>query len=130
MSHPYGKFARSGGKGPEAPQPVEIQVNITDRYTIEQLALEVQRALAMVQDYGAIGLEKFRFRLLPLDHDGAPMVLRDEQGRAVTVINIPDVPAVPVYRQNEPGVGIVPANRPADTTTPTAAPRNVLARDR
>ncbi len=60
---------------------------------MEQLALEVQRALAMVQDYGAVGLEKFRFRLLPLDAKAAPMVLRDRQGQPVQVINIPDEPS-------------------------------------
>lgn len=112
MSRPYGKLPPGGRKKPDAPEATEIQVNITGRHTSEQIALEVQRALAMVQDYGAIGLEKFRFRLLPLDEEGAPMILRDGQGQQVTVINIPDVPAEPVYRANEPGVGVMTEPRP------------------
>jgi hypothetical protein len=104
-----------GRKQPEEPQATEIQVNIHERHTIEQIALEVQRALAMVQDYGAIGLEKFRFRLLPLDAEGLPMILRNGQGHQVTAINIPEKPAEPVYRKNEPGVGVRTA-----TQTPTS----------
>lgn len=76
----------------------------------------------MVQDYGASGMEKFRFRLLPLDAQGAPMILRDGQGGQVTIINIPDVPAEPVYRENEPGVGIRAATGPVAKPDPAAKP--------
>ncbi len=108
---------------PEAPQATEIQVNITGRHTVEQLALEVQRALAMVQDYGATGMEKFRFRLLPLDEQAAPMILRDRAGEQVTVINIPDEPEPPPYRKNEPGVGVATVQ-----PRPTPKARNTPAR--
>ena len=106
MSRPYGKTPMHGRKQPGAEQATEIQVNITDRHSIEQIALEVQRALAMVQDYGVVGLEKFRFRLMPLDEKAEPMILRDMQGRQVLTINIPDQPEPPPYQKNEPGVGV------------------------
>ena len=115
-----------GRKQPDIPQPVEIQVNITDRHSIEQIALEVQRALAMVQDYGAAGLEKFRFRLLPLDLEGEPIILRDGQGEPVTIINIPDVPAEPVYRVNEPGLGVTPRSGPVTKPDPAAKPPGAM----
>lgn len=118
MSRAYGKRPSSSRNQPAMQQPIEIQVNITGRHTMEQLALEVQRALAMVQDYGAAGLEKFRFRLLPLDKEAQPTVLLDEQGNQVTTINIPDVPAEPAYRRNEPGVGIASGDRTG--TAPSA----------
>ncbi len=106
MPRQYGRMPPGGRKQPDAPQPVEIQVNLTRRHTMEQLALEVQRALAMVEDYGAAGVEAFRFRLLPLDDKAKPLILRDEQGRQVTKISIPAEPEQPPYRANEPGVGV------------------------
>jgi len=118
LSRAYGKFPAKHRNQGAPQQATEIQVNITGRHTIEQLALEVQRALAIVQDFGTFGVEKFRFRLLPMSQDAEPMILRDEQGRQVTVINIPDMPAEPAYRLNEPGVGVVP-------TTLSEAPRDV-----
>ena len=131
MSRPYGRRPPSSGKQPDAPAATEIQVNITGRHTMEQLALEVQRALAMVEDYGATGLENFRFRLLPLDHDGVPVVLRDEQGQQVTVINIPDVLPQPAYRQNEPGVGIKPLTGPSlAAASNTSSPSRMRTTDR
>lgn len=90
MSRPYGNTPRGGRRQPEAALPVEIQVNMRERHTMEQLALEVQRALAMVEEFGAFGVESFRFRLLPLDADGRPVILRDGQGKAVTAIHIPE----------------------------------------
>ena len=121
MSPPYGKPPARRSRPTQAVQPGEIQNNITGRHTMEQLALEVQRALAMVQDYGAFGIEKFRFRLLPLDAQARPTVLPDEHGHQVMAINIPDVPAEPVYRQDEPGgVGVMSASEASPSTAPTA----------
>lgn len=126
MSRPYGKRPSANRKQPDAPQAVEIQVNITERHTMEQVALEVQRALAMVQDYGAVGVEKFRFRLLPLDRDGMPMVLRNEQDQQVTAINIPDVPPTPVYRENEPGIGVLSKAHPNRSASPERTVPNAM----
>jgi hypothetical protein len=123
LSRQYGKIPRGGRKQPEASQPAEIQVNITGRHTMEQLALEVQRALAMVQDFGAAGLEKFRFRLLPLDARAEPTILRDRAGQIVTTINIPDEPPEKPYRENEPGLA-------ASAATSERAPGAVPPRNR
>ena len=125
MPRSYGTLPSRSRKQHSGAEATEIQVNITGRHTMEQLALEVQRALAMVQDYGVIGLEKFRFRLLPMDADAKPMILRNELGQQVTTINIPDVPAAPVYRQNEPGVGISPV-APAKTNASAATSPNAV----
>ena len=96
-----GNCRRGGSEMPEALQPTKVQVNITGRHTVEQLALEIQKAVAMVRAYGATRLEKFRFRLLPLDQKAAPMILRDGQERQMTVINLPEEPEQPVYREDE-----------------------------
>ena len=125
MARLYGKYPAKGRQQPAVAQLGEIQVNITGRHTIEQLALEVQRALAMVQDYGAAGVERFRFRLLPLDEDAVPKALHDAHGQPVTTINIPDTPPEPVYRENEPGVGFVPVSNsrvPADAALTSPDP--------
>jgi hypothetical protein len=120
VSRQYGRIPRSGNKGPSAARPTEIQINIQQTYTIEQFHLEVQRALGKLQDYGAIGLARFRARLMPLDEAGKDMVLLDEQGQPVTEINIPELAPVKPYRENEPGVGVLPSAAPKRVTQPGA----------
>lgn len=105
MSRPYGRTPRSDPKAPAAPASLEIQINLTERHTIEQLALELQRAVAILQDYGAVGVERFRMRLQPLGEDGMPIALFDDDGQQITVIDIPEKPKAGPWRPNEPGIG-------------------------
>ena len=98
MSRPYGKMPRHRRKAPAAAAPAEVQINLTERHTLEQLFLELQRAVAILQDHGVAGVEKFRMRLLPLDEAAAPMALIDDKRQRVLTINIPEVPAEKPYR--------------------------------
>ncbi len=108
MTRSYGKPARSSRQPPTAP-PAEIQINITGRHTLEQLSLELQRAIERLNVHGITGVERFRVRLLPLDDAAAPMTVWDAHGQQVQTINIPDLPPEKPYRDNEPGVGVSPA---------------------
>jgi hypothetical protein len=110
---------RNGRKPPAAPAPSELQINLTERHTYEQLSLELQRVVAILQDHGVYGVEKFRMRLLPLDEQGNPVALFDEDGQQITVIDIPEKPKEKPYRDNEPGLGVSPPG-PGSTR---AAPR-------
>lgn len=114
LSRPYGRIPRKGHKPKGPAQPAEIRMVIPQTYTLEQFALEVQRGFHRLQELGATGLTRFRAQLMPLDEHGEPMTLHDEHGEPVTVINIPELPPEAPYRDNEPGVGVLPA----------AAPRN------
>lgn len=105
MTRSYGKTKRPNRQPPIA-LPAEIQINITGRHTLEQLSLEVQRAIERLNVYGITGVEKFRVRLLPLDETAAPMSVLDDHGQQVLTINIPDLPPQKPYRDNEPGVGV------------------------
>ena len=121
MTGSYGKTPRPRRQPPTAPT-AEIQINITGRHTLEQLSLEVQRAIARLQDHGIAGVEKFRVRLLPLDEAAAPMAVWDDDGQQVLTINIPDLPPEKPYRDNEPGVGVSPAE-PGPGSRRKSAPR-------
>ena len=121
MTRSYGKTPRPRRQPPSAPT-AEIQINITGRHTLEQLSLEVQRAIARLQDHGIDGVEKFRVRLLPLDEAAASMAVWDDDGQQVLTINIPDLPPEKPYRDNEPGVGVSPAG-PGPGSRRKSAPR-------
>ena len=108
MTRSYGKTPRPSRKLPTAPS-AEIQINIIGRHTLEQLSLEVQRAIERLNVHGVTGVERFRVRLLPLDNAAAPMTLWNEHGQQIQAINIPDLPPEKPYRDNEPGVGVSPA---------------------
>jgi hypothetical protein len=121
MTRNYGRMKRPARQEPTAP-PAEIQINITGRHTLEQLSLELQRAVARLQDHGITGVEKFRARLLPLDEAAAPMAAWDQHGQQVLTINIPDLPPEKPYRDNEPGVGVSP-DEPGPGSRRKNAPR-------
>jgi hypothetical protein len=121
MTRSYGKTHRPARQQPIAP-PAEIQINITGRHTLEQLSLEVQRAIERLNVHGVAGVEKFRIRLLPLDDAGAPVAVWDDHGQQVLTINIPDLPPEKPYRDNEPGVGVSPAE-PGPGSRRKSAPR-------
>ena len=99
MSRPYGKIPRKGAK-PVAAPPAEIQINIAGRHTIEQLSLELQRALARLQEHDVYGVQKVRIRLQPLDEQGNSMALWREDGQAIELIEIPEPPPEPPYRKD------------------------------
>ena len=121
MTRSYGRTQRPN-RQPSIALPAEIQINITGRHTLEQLSLELQRAVARLQDYGITGVEKFRVRLLPLDEAAAPISVLDDHGQQVLTINIPDLPPEKPYRDNEPGVGVSPAE-PGPGSRRKSAPR-------
>ena len=121
MARQYGRIPRGGGKAATPAEPSEIRIVIAQNYTWEQFALEAQRAFHQVQEYGATGLIRFRAQLMPLDENGKPMTLYDQHGQPVTAIHIPEPPQEKPYRDNEPGVGVMPAAKPR-TPRPSAAP--------
>lgn len=103
MSRPYGRMPRQGSKAPAAPAALEVQINLTERHTLEQVSLELQKAIAILQDHGVYGVEKFRMRLQPLDDQAKPVALFDETGQQITVIDIPEKPKEKPYREPTPG---------------------------
>ncbi len=97
MTRSYGKIPRKGHKA-QPPPSAEIQINITGRHTLEQLSLELQKALARLQEHDVYGVQKVRIRLQPLDEKGQGVSLWKETGEPLETIQIPDEPTVPPYR--------------------------------
>lgn len=112
MARQYGRIPKSGRRSATPEAPAEIRMVIAENYTLEQFALEVQRGFHLLQEYGATGLIRFRAQLMPLDAEGRPMTLYDEHGQRVTAIHIPGLPPEKPYRDNEPGVGVLPQPAP------------------
>ena len=121
MSRSYGRILRGGQKTPTTPASLEIQINLTERHTIEQLLFELQRAVHIVQERGAIGVERFRMRLQPLGEDGKPVALLDDDGQQITVIDIPEKPKAGPWRPNEPGSACSLRNRALGAQRPAPA---------
>ncbi len=122
MARQYGRIPRGGGKAASPAEPAEIRLVIAQTYTLEQFALEVQRAFHQVQEYGATGLVRFRAQLMPLDENGQPMTLYDQHGQPVTAIHIPEMSPEKPYRENEPGTDVAtvkPRAVPKTTSTPS-----------
>lgn len=99
MSRPYGKISRKGAQKP-TPPPAEIQMNFAGRHTLEQITHEFQKAMAILQEHDVIGVQKFRMRFEPLDGQGQGIALWDAAGQPIAVMNIPDIPAPPPYRED------------------------------
>lgn len=97
MARSYGKIPRGGKREQPAP-PAEIRIRIPGRHTLEQLSLDLQRAVARLQEHNVYGVQNFRIQLQPLDQDGKPIGLWTEDGNPVEVINIPEPKPEPPYR--------------------------------
>lgn len=115
MDKRYGKMPRprSAKAAPPSLADGEVLIAIHGRHTIEQLARELQIALARLEDAGAHGVEKFRIRLEPRDACGQPVILRDGAGKPITRMQIPEPAPEPAYR---PG----PYDAPSPPFTPPA----------
>lgn len=97
MSRSYGKIPRGGRKDQPA-APADLQINITGRHTLEQLSMELQKAIAQLQEQHVYGVQKVRIRLEALDTKGELIALYDEDGRPIPLIQIPPLKAEPPYR--------------------------------
>lgn len=100
MARTYGKIPRGGKKKKPAAAPLtsEILIAIHGRHTLEQLARELQIAVARLQDHGVHGVEKFRIRLEMRDREGEPMAAWDPEGKPVRLIQIPEPAETSPYR--------------------------------
>jgi hypothetical protein len=97
MKQPYGKYQR--GKAKPSIQPAaSVIVEIHGRHTLEQFSLELQKAVARLQERGAFGIEECRFTINPLDEKGVLMALHNADGEAMTRIDIGAPPPDPPYR--------------------------------
>lgn len=121
---PYGRTSRPRQpKAPTQPQLAEgeILIAIHGRHTLEQLARELQIAIARLHDGGAYGVEKFRIRLEPRDSKGQPVILRNRDSEQIRVIQIPEPEAKPPYR---PGPYGAPTSAASPKPAMPAAPRS------
>jgi hypothetical protein len=63
MKTPYGQFKR--GKKPTQPTPEKIVIKIPGHHSFEQLAVELQKAIARLASHGAYGVEDSTFYVWP-----------------------------------------------------------------
>jgi hypothetical protein len=97
MKQPWGEFKRGKAK-PPTPPPASVIVKIHGRHTLEQFSLELQKAVARLQEQHVFGIEECRFTINPLDEKGQPMALRDAKGEFMSRLEIGAPPPDPPYR--------------------------------
>ena len=96
MTKPYGKIPRKSHKA-QPPPSAELQINITDRHTLEQFSHELQKVIGRLQEHDVYGVQRISISLETLDDKGERVAYSDA-GKPVQLIQIPEVPVPPRYR--------------------------------